>query len=89
MPMTVLSWMRMVPDVEYSVVRISTTPDQMSNPASVTTNEGTPALVMTSAWSRPMAVVTVNPTAMAAHQGQSEASGRSRRVMVTPPTALT
>ena len=63
MPMTVSSWMRIVPDVEYSVVRISTTPVQMSSPASVTTNDGTPALVMTSACSRPMAVVIGSATA--------------------------
>ena len=58
MSMTVSSWIRIVPADEAWVVRIRTTPDQMSRPASVTTNDGTPAFVITSAWTKPIAVVT-------------------------------
>ena len=50
-PITVLSWIRIVPTLESSTVRISTTPFQMSRPARVTTNDGTPAFVMMRAWS--------------------------------------
>jgi len=78
-----------VPALEYLVMRMRTTPDQVSRPASVTTNDGTPAFVMTSAWRRPMSVVTASAKAMASHQGHPGASGRSRSVMATPPTALT
>ena len=56
-PMTVSSWIRIVPTYEAWVVRIRTTPDQMSSPASVTTNDGTPAFVITSAWRKPIVVV--------------------------------
>jgi hypothetical protein len=89
MPTTVGSWILTVPAVEYLVMRMRTTPDQVSRPASVTTNDGTPAFVMTSAWRSPMSVVTASAKAMASHQGHPGASGRSRRVMATPPTALT
>ena len=89
MPMTVSFWMRIVPDVEYWVVMMRTTPDQISRPASVTTKEGTPAFVITIACRNPMIVVTASATPIAAHAGQFEASGRSRRVIRTPPTALT
>ena len=39
-----------------SRVSHSTTPDQTRNPARVVTNDGTPSLVMISAWSSPIAV---------------------------------
>ena len=89
MPMTVSFWMRIVPDVENWVVMMRTTPDQISRPASVTTKEGTPNFVITIACRNPMIVVTASATPIAAHAGQFEASGRSRRVIRTPPTALT
>ena len=45
-------WMMTVPR---SPISSSTTPFQPSRPASVTTNDGTPSLVMISPWSRPIA----------------------------------
>ena len=56
-PITVSSWIRIVPAVEYCVVRIRTTPDQIRKPARVTTNDGTPAFVITIACRNPIAVV--------------------------------
>src|SRR5919109_1029954 len=88
-PTTVSSWIRIVPAVEYCVVRIRTTPDQIRKPASVTTNDGTPAFVITSACSSPMVVVQSSATPIAAHHGQPGSSGRRRSVITTAPTALT
>ena len=84
-PTAVSSWIRIVPTDEAWVVRIRTTPDQISSPASVTTNEGTPAFVITSACTKPIAVVMASATIIAAHQGHpgppaaGEASSRRRR----------
>jgi hypothetical protein len=89
MPITVSFWMRIVPEVANWIVMMRTTPDQISRPASVTTKEGTPAFVITIACRNPMIVVTASATPIAAHAGQFEASGRRRRVIRTPPTALT
>ena len=75
MPITVSFWMRIVPEVEYWIVRIRTTPDQISRPASVTTNDGTPAFVITIACRNPMVVVMARAMPIAAHAGQFEASG--------------
>src|SRR5207247_9299761 len=88
-PLAASSWILIVATDEALVVRMRTTPDQMSSPASVTTKDGTPALVMTSAWTKPIAVVHASANAMAAHQGQPGSSGRRRSVIQTPPTALT
>jgi hypothetical protein len=88
-PTTVSSWILIVPTDEVWVVRIRTTPDQISSPASVTTKEGTPAFVITRACTKPIAVVHRSAARMAAHQGQPGSSGRSRSVITTPPTALT
>jgi hypothetical protein len=88
-PITTSSSMRTVPTLETLVVRIRTTPDQMSRPASVTTNDGTPVFVITNPWAKPIAVVQRRPAPTAAHHGQPGLSGRSRSVVTTPPTALT
>ena len=88
-PTTKSSWIRIVPMLVAAVVRIRTTPDQMSSPASVTTNEGTPALVMTIPWAQPIIVVMRSATPIAAHAGHPGLSGRRRSAMTTPPTALT
>ena len=61
----------------------------MSSPARVTTNDGTPAFVIKIAWRNPITVVITSAMPIAAHHGQSDASGRSSRVIITPPTALT
>ncbi len=74
-PTSVSSWIRIVPAVEYCVVRMRTTPDQMRNPASVTTNDGTPAFVITIACRKPIAVVTRSANPIAAHHGQSGVAG--------------
>ena len=89
MPMTVSSWIRIDPTSEACVVRMRTTPDQMSSPASVTTKEGTPAFVITSACTKPIAVVMRRAAGTASHHGQPGSSGRRSIVMTTPPTALT
>ncbi len=81
--------MRIVPAVEYCVVRMRTTPDQIRNPASVTTNDGTPAFVITTPCAKPIAVVISNAATIASHHGQPGSSGRSNSVIETPPTALT
>ena len=88
-PITTSSSIRTVPTLETLVVRMRTTPDQMSSPASVTTNDGTPAFVITKLWAKPIAVVQRRPAPTAAHHGQPGLSGRSSSVMTTPPTALT
>ena len=72
-----------------SVVRIRTTPLQVSNPASVTTKDGTRAFVMISPCSRPIAVVAPSASAIAAHHGQLDSSGRSMSAITTAPTPLT
>ena len=77
------------PTSEAWVVRIRTTPDQMRRPARVTTKDGTPALVITSAWTKPIAVVTRRAARIASHQGHPGSSGRRSSVITTPPTALT
>ena len=71
------------------VVKIRTTPDQMRRPARVTTKDGTPAFVITSAWTNPIAVVTRRAARIASHQGHPGSSGRRSSVITTPPTALT
>ena len=50
-------------------MRMRTTPDQMSSPASVTTNDGTPAFVITSAWTKPIAVVHASAATIAGPPG--------------------
>ena len=89
MPSTTSSWIRIVPEVDASVVRISTTPLHANNPANVTTNDGTFAFVMINPCSSPIAVVTRRPAPIAAHHGQCDASGRSNRHITTAPTPLT
>jgi hypothetical protein len=88
-PVTVASWIRIVPTRDALVVRIRTTPDQTRKPASVTTKDGTPAFVTMTPCSSPIPVVQISPAAMASHQGQPGSSGRRSKVMMTPPTALT
>jgi hypothetical protein len=79
----VRSWITTVPRPP---MMMSTTPFHTRNPASVTTNDGTPAFEMMSPWTSPMTSATQTPTATATYQGQSFSSRRAR---ITDAVALT
>ena len=64
----------------------STTPFHASRPASVTTNDGTPILVMISPCRVPMARPAPNTIANTIAVGSSFPSGVSRIAVSTPPT---
>ena len=55
----------------------------------MTTKDGTRAFVMISPCRRPIAVVVPSASAIAAHHGQCDASGRSISDITTAPTPLT
>ncbi len=64
----------------------STTPFQASRPASVTTNDGTPTLVMIRPCSVPIARPARSTIASTTKVGSSLPSGVSRIAVSTPPT---
>ena len=67
----------------------STTPFQASRPASVTTNDGTPILVMIRPCSVPIARPAPSTIANTTATGSSLPSGVSRIAVITPPTPET
>ena len=66
-----------------------TTPFQASRPASVTTNDGTPTLVMISPWKVPIARPAPSTITNTMNVGSSLPSGVSRIAVSTPPTPET
>ena len=67
----------------------STTPFQASRPASVTTNDGTPTLVMINPCSRPIPRPASSASAIAGAVAISLPSGASSSATSTPPTPET
>ena len=67
----------------------STTPFQASRPASVTTNDGTPTLVMISPWNVPIPRPVPRTITITTHVGGTLPSGVSRIAVSTPPTPET
>ena len=70
-------------------IRSSTTPFQASRPARVTTNDGTPSLVMISPWKVPIAIPATSTITSTSQVGITLPSGVSRIAVSTPPTPET
>ena len=75
--------------VPFEPISSSTTPFHASRPASVTTNDGTPILVMISPWNVPIARPAANTITSTTNVGSSLPSGVSRIAVSTPPTPET
>jgi hypothetical protein len=82
-PMTKSFWRITVPRLPISS---STTPFQASRPASVTTNDGTPILVMIRPCSVPIPRPAASTITIVSHVGSSLPSGVSSSAVSTPPT---
>ena len=82
-PITKSFWRITVPLLPISS---STTPFQASRPASVTTNDGTPTLVMIRPCIVPIARPAPSAIAIATNVGSSLPSGVSSSATSTPPT---
>ena len=78
------SWITITP----GTVRLIT-PCQISKPASVTTNDGTPISATNEPWKAPIAVVVRIARKMQTYQGRAAPFGRLALATTTPATPLT
>ena len=85
-PIRKSSWSTTVPR---SPIKSNTTPFQVINPASVTTNDGMPIFVMIRPWKVPIAIPDRRARPTAIQVATSLPSGISRMAAMTPATPET